>query len=653
MKKLLAIFDLCPKWLRHILLAFFSLCMGLAVSLMVLWLNFDSLGKVWEWIGKHPSYLLLTALIYGLLTYLLGVIIGRLWIAALIVSVLGMGLALVDYLKTVINGTPLSLADFGLVTQLGEVAGVAGDLTPPRDFFLGFAALLVCVAVLFILRRATRVSLRARIAGGILCLAMLVVLFIPAPAAVVGDLFGVDVYTRMSPAGNKQFYGMTLALWRDAVVQSVPEPENYSEEYMQEVLSRIDELLLAEEVPAPAVAEGVQPNVIMILSEAFFDLTKLPDLTFSSDPAENFHRLQQESISGDFYTHYLGYGTGYLEMAMQYGISNRDFGPGTNICFMEDEVYEYFRSLPDQYLKSGVYRAEMLHAYNDSLYNRTVTYPMLGYSSLLFSADVQQLPIEWDGSVYGGYYLCDSFFYKGVLNRMEGINAAGDRAFLYAITMENHQPFDADKFGYECQIDVESSTLSEEDMAIVRVMLEGMTRADQALGELTAALQESEEPTVVVFFGDHRPNLFMTDGETVYTKLGISPSSDTTEWTAETIGELYSTDYLIWANDAARDAGFTAQDTPSSITAIGGDLLSFTGTEVSRYWGLSRLIGNISLTDQDLFFVDGSGTPCFSADDAGLSAEAQELFELRNAVIYDAFYGKQYITQALNLPAGS
>lgn len=652
MKKFFAIFDLCPKWLRHLLFAALSLGTGLAVALMVLWLNFDSLSKVWEWVGKHPSYLVLTALIYALLTYFLGALIGRLWISALVVSILGMGLALVDYFKTAINGTPLSLADFGLVTQLGEVAGVAGDLTPPRDFFLGFAALLVCVTVLFFLRRAIRVSLRSRITDSILSLALLIALFIPASAAVVGDLFSVDVYTRMSPAGNKQFYGMTLALWRDAVVQSVPKPENYSEESMREVLTRIDELL-AEDVRSSSTAEGVQPNVIMILSEAFFDLTKLPDLTFSSDPAENYHRLQAESISGDFFTHYLGYGTGYLEMAMEYGISNRDFGPGTNICFMEDEVYEYFDSLPEQYLNTGAYRAEMLHAYNDSLYNRTVTYPMLGYSDLYFSADVQQLPIEWEGSVYGGYYLCDSFFYKGVLDRMNAINAAGKRAFLYAITMENHQPFDADKFGYECQIGVESSALSEEDMAIVRVMLEGMTRADQALGELTDSLQSSEEPTVVVFFGDHRPNLFMTDGETVYTKLGISPSSDTTAWTAETIGELYSTDYLIWANDAARDAGFTAQNTPSSITAVGGDLLSFTGNEVSRYWGLSRLIGDISLTDQDLFFVNGSGTAFFSADDAALTAQEQELFDLRNAVIYDAFYGEQYITEAMNLPAGS
>ena len=108
----------------------------------------------------------------------------------------------------------------------------------------------------------------------------------------------------------------------------------------------------------------------------------------------------------------------------------------------------------------------MLHGYNDSLYNRTVTYPMLGFSELLFSADIQKLGI--DDTVYGGYYMRDGYLFQGVLDRMQAINAGGQRAFLYAITMENHQPFDPEKFNYECQIGVTSDTLSDEDMAIVR-----------------------------------------------------------------------------------------------------------------------------------------------------------------------------------------
>ncbi len=43
----------------------------------------------------------------------------------------------------------------------------------------------------------------------------------------------------------------------------------------------------------------------------------------------------------------------------------------------------------------------------------------------------------------------------------------------------------------------------------------------------------------MVFFGDHRPNLFMTDGDTVYTKLGLCPDNDMVGWTPEEISDLY------------------------------------------------------------------------------------------------------------------
>ena len=39
-----------------------------------------------------------------------------------------------------------------------------------------------------------------------------------------------------------------------------------------------------------------------------------------------------------------------------------------------------------------------------------------------------------------------------------------------------------------------------------------------------------------------------------------------------------------------------------------------------------------------------------SAAEADLTAEERELLELRDAVVYDAFFGEQYITAAMNQP---
>ena len=636
-----------PLWLRLVMLLGGSLCMGMAVAVAVQWVITGSVGDIREWFEKWPTYLLLTGVLCGAVVFTLGALLGRLWLSALLVSAVGLILALVDYFKTTINGTPLALADFGLAAQLGDVAGVAGDLHPPEDFWRALAALCICAALLFLFRRLTAVAGRARFLTFSISLALTVWLFSAQGAQLAGAVFQVDVNTRLDAANSHDTYGLLLSLWRDSCLQAKESPEGYSEAYMQDVLARIDGLLAED--PVPREEPAVQPNIIMVLSESFYDLTRLPDLQYERDPLENFHALERESISGTFHSHYLGYGTGYLEMSMLYGVTELDFGAGTNICFLEDDIYDRLDALAEQYTRDGGYTAEMLHAFDNSLYNRTVTYPRLGFSKLLFHADMKQMDLE--EPLFGGYYMRDAYLYEAALNEMEEINDSGERAFLYLITMENHQPFNADKFDYLCQIGATSGTLSEEDMAIVRVMLEGITRADQALGELTNALRDSPEPTIVVYFGDHRPNLFMTDGETVYTKLGLCPSNDTVDWTLEEVNDLYSTDYLIWANDAALLQGQAGTRRDSSITAIGPQLLELTGQPVSRYWALLEKVSQVSLTNIDRYFVDGTGTPSTSAEAADLSDEARELLKLREDVLYDALYGQQYITAAMNEPA--
>ena len=338
---------------------------------------------------------------------------------------------------------------------------------------------------------------------------------------------------------------------------------------------------------------------------------------------------------------------------MLYGLGALDLPPGTNICFQEPTVYQRFDALAEQFTKSGDYTAEMLHAYDNTLYNRTVTYPLLGFQKSYFSDEIQKMGIQREDGAYGGFYMRDGYFFQGMLERMKAVNETGKRAFLFGITMENHQPFEPQKFNYECQIPLIAPDFTPAQRDIIRVMLEGVTRADQALGELTAALRECEEPTIVVFFGDHRPNLFMPGGDTVYTLLGLCPENDTLNWTTEQINDLYSTDYLIWANDPALLGGLAGIRRDSSITALGPQLLELTGRPVSRYWALLEKVGEVCLTQTDLYFVDGAGRASFTREEAGLSPEALELLELRDAVVYDAVYGKRYITEQMNLPPGS
>ena len=651
-----------PAWRQWRAFGVSSLLMGLAITASVEAVRTGSFMEMCAWAGERIGSFFLSGLLYGTVLALLGAIVGRLWLSGLVVSVVALAASLVNYLKLRIDGTPLVLSDFGLIGQAGDIAGVAGELNPPDAFWRSIWFLTFCVLALFFLHEWTRTKGTDRLAPLVVSLLLTFCLFSAGITAGVGAIFHVDVTERIPPATNHRLYGLTVSLWRELFLQKIAPPRDYGESQMLEVLDEIDGLIsqsdAAQESESASESEegtenaafnpDVMPNVIVVLSESFFDVNRLTGVSFDRDPVENYHRLQEESISGPFYSHYLGYGTGYIEMSMQMGIGELDLDAGTNICFMPDETYQRFDSLAEQYTNLGNYTAEMLHAYDNSLYNRTVTYPLMGYAESLYSEDIRALGIEWNGNLYGGYYMKDSYFFQAMRQEMEKINATGNRAFLYGITMENHQPFNPDKFNGVSQVKVTAPKLKRSELEILKVGVEGIVRADAALGELTDALREYPVPTIVAFFGDHRPTLPMPNGRTVYTQLGLVPGGDTSLWTTEQIGDIYSSDYLIWANDAALLRGQAGTSKPLGVLSFGPMILELTGQPISRWWRLACLSAQVQIVSREVYFANGDGEVFFTQAEAGLSDDDERLLYLRSCVLYDAIYGERYITREMN-----
>jgi hypothetical protein len=161
-------------------------------------------------------------------------------------------------------------------------------------------------------------------------------------------------------------------------------------------------------------------------------------------------------------------------------------------------------------------------------------------------------------------------------------------------------------------------------------------------------LRDYPVPTIVAFFGDHRPTLSMPNGRTVYAQLGLVPGGDTSLWTEEQIGDIYSSDYLIWANDAALLNGQAGTRKAVGVLSFGPAILELTGQPVSRWWKLACLSANVQLVSREVYFVNGAGEPFYSQAQAGLSKEEEHLLYLRSCVLYDAIYGQRYITSEMN-----
>lgn len=73
-----------------------------------------------------------------------------------------------------------------------------------------------------------------------------------------------------------------LGLWRSLLFQDVG-VEDYDENHSSTAMNQINALLQEREEEDDSTAQE-QPNVILILSESFFDVTRLPGVTFEEDP---------------------------------------------------------------------------------------------------------------------------------------------------------------------------------------------------------------------------------------------------------------------------------------------------------------------------------------------------------------------------------
>ena len=83
-------------------------------------------------------------------------------------------------------------------------------------------------------------------------------------------------------------------------------------------------------------------------------------------------------------------------------------------------------------------------------------------------------------------------------------------------------------------------------------LAQGLHNADVALGALVDYLEDYDEPVILVFWGDHLPGMYVTPDHSIFSALGYVPTADIAQWSAETVKQMYSTNYFVWNNDGAR-----------------------------------------------------------------------------------------------------
>lgn len=582
-----------------------------------------------------------TAAFLGLVICTLGFLCRSIFAGGLIVTLFVAGLSFANYYKMLITSTPLYVQDIRLVTQVGGIM----ELNEASMKFSGESAaavvimLLVLVGLFFVSRRF-RPRLREGLISGLISAILFASLFC-VPASVESWFYG--------PAGSGQAAaqdtqivhnsrcGVLLGLWRSVVLggeeELIPEPDE-EELMLMNAQSWIEEL--------PDTEKDEQPNVIFVLGESFFDVTELPGVSYAEDPVADFHRICSEGVSGKFYTHTLGYGTENIELEIMTGINTRFFSWDDMIYGWEQEKLLTYPSLPQLFSDAGYYTA-YLHTFNDGIYNRTALYTALGFQDMYFSGDFAAIdpeaaaaPDYWGymyGKIAGEFYSDD--YLADVTAELFDQKAGEGPVFLWAVTMENHTPYTADKFSsYDFPFE---SDLGDEAVGVLNAVTQGVADCSEALGKLVDHLAAQDEPVIVVFFGDHRPGTPLESGATVYSELGMCPAN-VADWELEDYAELYSTDYVIWSNDPSLLPAEPGSRMNTSSTLLGVEALQMAGMDLDEYWSMCAVVDTVSDGWTWNFFVPQDGEPCFSPF-AGLDEEGLDIIQAMRVFMNSTFYG--------------
>ncbi len=500
------------------------LMLGAALALGLLCLMLAPAQYGWELFYDyldHPALVALNLLPPVVLMALLYGLSGRAWLAYALTALPVLGLAAGNAYKMFFRDDPVIAADLLLLGEAGNMAGkyqlfLFGKLAAALGCALVSALLLALLA-----RGRPLGRFRAGIAGTALaCAAALSPLY--ASDQVYQDNANEEHINKWSVTQQYVSRGL-LYPFLHSVKDAFPRPpEGYDQREAEGWLAQYEDA---------AIPEDKKVNLVGIMLEAFTDFSQFEEIQFSQDVYAVWHALEQEGYSGSLLANIFAGGTVNTERAFLTGVG--------------DGNYDYRGDAPSyvRYLKGQGYRATGSHPSYNWFYNRQNVNAYLGFDSYRFTED-------YFGPVYGADPVLNDDGFLPDLTRTVLEQLEQDAPlFSFSVTYQGHGPYgDRECWWGEPEDFFTNPGLDDASRYILSNYLGSVMATQRYLSDMVDAFRASDEPIVLVVFGDHKP--WLGNGNSVYHALGVNLDQDSREG----FYNYWSTPYLIWANEAAKAA---------------------------------------------------------------------------------------------------
>ena len=481
-----------------------SLVLALAIEL----LNHHTPEKLILFLTGHPwMFLFNVEIIFN--TFLFAELFRRRRGTRWALGILWVVLGAVNSIVQVTRVLPFTTRDVLLIPDGLKMITVYFKWYEIAGMFVG-AALLIAGIVLVVVRCRKREPFDRAVSVGVFCAVTALTLVVGKVSVEVGD---ID-WEKTSLVDAYQNYGFAYGFTYTFADFGISRPTEYSEELVEEIA---DDVIEPTAAPEPEEAEPLTPNVVFVQLESFFNVHDLVDAEYSKEPIPVFRELMETCPHGQLKVPSVGGGTANTEFEVLTGMNLDYFGAGEfpYNTILQDTTCETVAFN----LKELGYTATAVHNYTGTFYGRNTVYAQLGFDRFV--------PQEYmNGLTYNALGWARDSVLTG--ETMKALTTTPGRDFVFTVTVQSHGKYpDTPVEGLD-DIAVLAAPETVNATALQNYVNE-LSQVDAFIGALIDELEDFDEPTVLVLYGDHLP------------ALGIETDELAT-------GDLYQTTYVLWNN---------------------------------------------------------------------------------------------------------
>lgn len=547
------------KWVYHFLLVpcIINLCIN------NFFLNTTSITDTQFISGYFFSYILVV-LFNALLTCITTSSIA----SNAVISVVGFVFSAVQYVKVQMSDNPVYFSDINFFRSAGTLGDLVSEISV-IDLFkqisdelwkFGLIAAAMIIGGILLHFRIKYKWHGIAVGGTALLLLFLIIAPIePLNTFTLNTFYKYDERDSDYPTTSLKYYlryGVISGMYGQAVESRIFEPKGYDPEYLDKVLADA-----VEQAQDKYKGTWGDCNIIMVFSESFWDIDQLGEFEFETptgtELTPNYEKLAQEGHVFKMISPVFGGLSANAEFEVFTGSNLAVYSPGfvPYTQMYDSEDFEGTPNFFDTLGESGYY-SKIITAWEDSLFDRTKVYPFFGINDTDFRHELKG--VRRLAGRPSDDYLADQ-----VIKFVEGDEwRENENYFVMINTAQLHGSYyegkyiDKDSEGtvirdnYTVKVTKTPADYSVYMKGSIRCYAQGLYDADRQLGKLYNYISGLEENTVIIFYGDHLPNLKSItdhdkDGE--YERIANLPYFNTGDNILDTYRK-YDTECLMVAN---------------------------------------------------------------------------------------------------------